>query len=314
MIEAGGQEQDARNVKFPEQKDDSASIKVSGPEPLVKKVIANLQAFVSQRANQIKDTVDVPVPKRRNLIGREGQTRQSIESGFNVSIIIPRQGDESTSVEIIGSPENVAKAKSHIAGLIKSPAGETIAVPRAVHHSVADKGNLFRRLRNDQKVTVDHSGEKPPPRPESRGRPTNDAPLPLITDDPVAAAETHSWDLVDHDPSLSTETGSIPWVLSGPSLEAIAAAKAVIEKAIARANQPVTKGYLVLPGSTSYGAIIGPGGSKINEIRRETGCDIQVPKNGNREAIEVSGDREGCQKAKLMILEAIRQGREGRRR
>ncbi|KAL9113536.1 MAG: hypothetical protein Q9227_002274 [Pyrenula ochraceoflavens] len=319
VVEAGGQEQDARNVKFPEPRDESSAIKVSGPEPLVKKIVANLQAFVSDRANQVRDTIEVPVAKRRNLIGREGQTRQSIESQYHVSVIIPRQGDQSTSVEIIGSPENVAKAKEHIASLTKSPAGEILPVPRAIHHAVADRGNLFRQLRNNHNVTVDHSGEKPPPRLEapagnrSRSRPTNGA-TPLITDDPVTAAESYLWDIVEHDPSTSSESGTIPWVLSGPSPESIAAAKATIERAMARANQPSTKGFLILPESTSYGAIIGPGGSKINEIRRETGCDVQVPKNGNKEAIEVSGGKDECEKAREMILDAVRQAGESRRR
>ena len=45
--------------------------------------------------------------------------------------------------------------------------------------------------------------------------------MPLITDDPAANANTHSWEM--HDLHSSSEDGEIPWVLSGPSPEALAA-------------------------------------------------------------------------------------------
>lgn len=332
VIAAGGTEKDAHAVKFPDQREESTSIKVSGPDDLVTRIIDSIKSFVSTRANQITDSIEVPVAKRGQLIGREGRIRQGIENDFIVSVNIPKAGNQTTAVEISGSAENVAKAKAHIATLIKDQAGETVIIPCSIHHTIADRGALFRRLRNDHQVTVDHSGQKPPPRPSTpltnSGRPTNpsasSATLPLITDDPstINPTETYSWDLVSTNAANGdeTSTSTIPWVLSGPSPEAIGTAKSLIERAVERASKPSTTGYLILPDTSTFGAIIGPGGRKINEIRRETGCEVQVPNarsgGAGKEAIEVRGTEEGCEKAKKMILEAVRNGGNagGRRR
>lgn len=320
---AGGTERDAHAVKFPEQREDSTSIKVSGPEDLVIKIIAAINSFVSERANQVSDSIEVPIAKRGQLIGREGRVRQGIENEFKVSVNIPKAGNQGSLVEIIGSAENVTNAKAHIATLIKDQAGETITIPRSIHHTIADRGALFRRLRNDHQVTVDHAGQKPPPRNTTpvKTRSTNGAnasALPLITDDPstASASEPYSWDLVSSNPAVSDNSGSIPWVLSGPSPDAIVTAKSMIEQAVERANQTSTIGYLLLPDTRAYGSIIGPRGTKINEIRRETGCEVQVPNHrnggnssgGESEAIEIRGNEEGCERAKELILEAVRIG------
>ena len=93
-------------------------------------------------------------------------------------------GSGSNGVKIAGLPDNVAKAKEHIAGMVKQEEGVEVAVPRHLHHVIADSGRFFGRLRNNQGVRVDHP--KPPPKPETtkskRGGAASGA-MPLITDD-----------------------------------------------------------------------------------------------------------------------------------
>ena len=308
MLEAGGPEQSAQAVKFPSRGSDSQSIVIMGTEPVVSKIVAAIESFISEKENQTTETIDVPTNKHRQLIGRGGDTRRKLEQQFSVSLNIPRENSGQTGVKIIGTDDNVAKAKAHIEGMVKDPEGETLLVPKSVHHAVAQNGNLFRRLKSDHGVTVDHGGNQPPPRPKAgaaRARTTNGSAPPLITDEPDMDA--FSWEIVQTEVA-DGDSGTIPWILSGQSAEKVAAAKAQIEAALETASQPSATGYLILPDPKSHGLVIGPGGRNVNAIRKRTGCDIQVPKAGSgEEAIVIVGTAEGCEDAKTMILDAIRE-------
>jgi polyribonucleotide nucleotidyltransferase len=129
--------------------------------------------------------------------------------------------------------------------------------------------------------------------------------MPLITDDPAAAASSHSWE--SHDLNGSSEDGEIPWVLSGASPEAVASARSKLEKAIEDAQKQNTIGFLILPDPRAYRHVIGPGGSEINRIRKKTGTKIQVPRDQQAgEAIEIVGSKEGVEDARDVILEIVR--------
>jgi hypothetical protein len=201
-------------------------------------------------------------------------------------------------------------AKTHILDLIKDQAGEAIQVPRKVHHTIADNGQFFRKLRNDHQVTVGHAGNKVPPKPAApTNARANGGSLPLITDDADAASNAHSWNVINM--GESDLDGEIPWVLSGPP-ENVAKAKTTLAAAIEQALKNTTTGYLVLPDPRTYRYVIGQGGSKVNSIRKATGCKVTVPRDQAKdEAIEVSGSADGVEKAKELILKAVEEGRNG---
>ena len=279
------------------------------------KIVAAIKAFVGQREGQITEIVEVIPEKHRLLIGRGGEIRRALESEFQVSVDIPKLGQQGlarSQIKIAGQPDNVQKAKAHILSLVKDQEGETIHVPRRHHHAISDNGQFFRSLRNNHKITVDHAGQHLPPKPTARSfHPSvNGDALPLITDDP--SAETHNWQLVEADES-NLEEGDIPWVLRG-SPDNIAKAKAKVEQALeqARSQQQSATGYLVLPDPRSHRFIIGQGGSQINAIRKQTGCKITVPRDQKQgEAIEIVGTKDGVEEARDVILEVVRNG--GRR-
>ena len=272
--------------------------------------MAAIESFVSQRENQVADIVDVPVDKHRKLIGRGGEIRRNLEEQFGVSLDVPRNGSGRTAIKLSGNSENVSKAKAHILEMVKEPEGETVLVPLSVHHTIAQNGNVFRKLRNDYGVTVDHGGRKPPPRPEV-GAPrtrSNDTAPPLITDEPNT--DDHRWDIVEPE-ATNGDVGTIPWILVGQSPEKIASAKAHLETALEAASKPTATGYLILADPKSHRHVIGAGGRTINAIRRKTGCDIQVPKAGSgtgEEAIVIVGDVTGCEEARDMMLDAVKEG------
>lgn len=306
VLAAGGSDDRrelARTIQFPKQDADGNTIKVEGRSSVVEKIVARIQEIVEERENQVTEVLEVPIEKHRSLIGRGGETKKQLESQLSVSIDIPRQGDGKTGVKITGRAENVSKAKEHIADLVKEEEGEAIQVPRNLHHAISNNGQIFRQLRSNHHVSVGHDGQTVPPKPSASR--ANGGALPLITDDEETTADAHSWKV---ESLTSKEDGDIPWVLRG-SPENVAKAKAIIAKSIEQARKNTTVGYLVLPDPKTYRYVIGQGGSTVNNIRSESGCRIQVPRNdSNDDAIELIGTEEGVEKAKELILEAVREG------
>jgi polyribonucleotide nucleotidyltransferase len=296
-------------IRFPKTDAEGNTIRIEGQKDVVDKICAAIEDLVKQQESQKTEIVEVKPEKHRLLIGRGGEKRRELEQQFKVSINIPRQtetGPARSQVKIAGQPEDVEKAKAHILEVTKDHEGETVNVPRRFHHTIADNGQFFRRLRNDHKVTVDHSGQRPPPKPSTPtpSRSAAGGDMPLITDNPSASTNTHHWE--EHDLHTNAEEGEIPWVLSGPSPEALQAARAKLDKALEEAKKQDTIGFLILPDPRAYRHVIGPGGSEINRIRKQTGTKIQVPKDQSKgEAIEVMGAKEGVEQARDMILEIV---------
>lgn len=295
-------------IRFPKTDAEGSNIRVEGQKAVVDQICAAIDALVLQQESQKTEVAEVNPDKHRLLIGRGGETRRQLEQQFGVSINVPRQtetGPARSQVRIAGQPEDVQKAKEHILELTKDMEGETINVPRRFHHTIADNGQFFRRLRSDHKVTVDHAGQRPPPKPST---PTpsrsNDSAMPLITDEPSLNTNTHSWE--SHDLHSSSDDGEIPWVLVGPSREAVAAARAKLDRALEEANKSDTMGFLILSDPRTYRHVIGPGGSEINKIRKQTGTRIQVPRDQSKgEAIEIVGQKEKVEEARDVILEIV---------
>ena len=294
-------------VKFPRAENDESTIRLEGNGAVVEKIIAVIQDFVKEKEDQVVVAVEVPQSQHRLLIGRGGETRRGIESKFNVNLDIPKQGSDRSGVKLRGSTTAAEEAKAYLLDLLQQQKGETINVPRYLHHTVSDNGTFFRRLRNDYRVTVDHAGQQIPTKPtvdDSRG----ETSLPLITDDP-ADAETHSWKVITASaPSGEAEPATIPWVLTG-NTDNVAKAKSALEKALASATDATTTGYLILPDPKTYRFVVGQGGSQINSIRSQTGCRITVPKGQAKgEAIEIRGSETGVEDAKELIIEAVKAG------
>lgn len=299
-------------MRFPRPESTESTIRLEGNGQIVESIIAAIEEFVKEREDQVTESLDVPTAQHRLLIGRGGETRRGIESKFNVTLDIPKQGSGRTDVKLKGPSGAVADAKEHVQGMLKEQHAETAFVPTHLHHVVADNGSFFRRLRADHQVTVDHAGKNVPSNSapeETRG--ANGSSLPLITDDPSESADAHSWNVVDTSSAANADTTPFPWVLSG-SPDNVAKARAAIEKAIASASQQSATGYLILPDPKTYRFVVGQGGSQINSIRKKTGCRINVPKDQARgEAIEIRGSSAGLEEAKDMILEAVQNGLNG---
>lgn len=300
-------------VRFPRPDSTESTIRLEGNGKIVDNIIAAIEGFVKEREDQVTETLDVPTAQHRLLIGRGGEARRGIESKFNVTLDIPKQGSGRTDIKLKGPSNAVADAKEHVQAMLKEQHAETADVPSYLHHVVADNGAFFRRLRNEYQVTVDHAGKSvPTSRSTEETRAVgNGASLPLITDDAEAASDAHSWNVIDNAKTADADVSPFPWVLTG-SPENVAKARAAITKAIDTAQKQSAIGYLILPDPKTYRYVVGQGGSQINTIRKKTGCRINVPKDQARgEAIEIRGSSAGLEEAKDMILEAVQNGLNG---
>ena len=313
VVSAGGPDDKQalpRTVRFPNQDSENSEIIVQGNSVVVDKIVAAIENIVEQKKNQITETVEVAPEKHGYLIGREGSIRKELEAKFRVTIDIPRrepgQTNTNPDIKITGIAEDVDKAKDHILEMVKEPESETVEIPSRLYHVVIDGGQFVRRLQRDFKVSVDYNGQQPPPRPEERTPDLNDS-LPLITDSEDDASQRFTWEVVESDNQGGAE-GDFPLLIKG-KLEQIAKAKAEIAKAVALAEQQSFVGYLILPDSSKFRLIIGPGGSQVGEIRRDTGCRITVPRSQDvGEPIVIRGSEEGVEKAKEIILGLVKNG------
>ncbi|KAF3908268.1 Vigilin [Arthrobotrys entomopaga] len=300
----------ARMVRFPHHDVTDNNIKVEGPADVVDKIIKELEAIISAEKDKVTIVVDIPTEKHRKLIGREGSVRKEIEKTFNVTVDIPRQrpdGETPTGVKIIGGADDVEKAKEHILELTKDQDVQNVSVPRALHHSISDNGALARTFRNRYNVDIGFSGELPPKPKGQQGRKrAADSGLPLITDEPGESASTYSWEVIDSSEGAG-EAGDVTWILRG-SAEDNAKAVAELKRMIDDESGKTTTGYLFLPDPSKYRYVVGPGGSQVNSIRKETGCKITIPKEQSDEAIVIKGSKEGVEAAKETILGLVQGG------
>ncbi|KAI9709655.1 MAG: hypothetical protein M1812_007633 [Candelaria pacifica] len=317
VIKAGGPDDRrelARMVRFPPAESDDNNVRVEGNKSVVDNIVAAIQGIADERGTQVTQTIEVAPAKHRLLIGRGGETRRQIEAQFSVVLDIPRQTAPETtrsSVKLIGQPSSVENAKLHILEIVKDQEGETVQIPLSLHHAVSENGQIFRRLRNDHKVTVDHNGHQPPPNSATSNTrsPASGAALPLITDDQDSNTN-FSWE-IQHNRSETSAQGDIPWVLRGTP-DNVSKARKALEKAIEQAQQQSSTGFLILPDPRAYRHVIGPGGSQVNLIRKKTGCKITVPRDQARgEAIEIKGTKEGVEEAKDIILEVLNRATAG---
>jgi transcription antitermination factor NusA-like protein len=337
VAEAGGPDDQRainRMVQFPKQGSDDRNIHISGPSSTVEKITKAIMALADGRKGFVTESVPVPHEKHRLLVGAGGSARRKIETDFSVELQVPRAASDKggsdehkppAAVTLTGNPDNIAKARAHIEALLKEQSTATVQVPRHLHHLVSDDGAIFRKLRNELGVTVDHAGARPPPRPQAAGpkrggRPAGAGAMPLITDDPEQAADSHAWELVASEPAAEADAGdaakTIPWALRG-SEEKVARAREMIERAVERAGKPTATGYLVLPDARLYRYVIGQSGATVNGIRAKTGTAITVPRQGGGggeggvgEAIEIRGEAKGVEEARDLILEAVRAAKE----
>ncbi|GAO47518.1 hypothetical protein G7K_1723-t1 [Saitoella complicata NRRL Y-17804] len=309
VVKAGGPDDRvalARMVRFPRAGSTDDNINVKGDRALVDKVIAEFQKIVKDLEERVTIEVDIAAEKHRVVIGRAGAARRDLETRFNVSIDVPRQKKDGTpgsgGIKVTGKQEDVEKAQEEILNMTKGADSVVVVVPRALHRHVADGGNFIRQLRSQYNVSVDHGRvQLPKPASKPKAKETNgDAPR-IDDEDAAAPSKGYAWEVVDE--GADEEAGEdIPWNLRGEEAN-IEKAKEAIEKQIEAVKGQQFTGYLVVPAH-KHRFIVGQGGSRIQQIRAETGSRVDVPRAKGDEVVVIKGGKDNIEKARQMILEA----------
>jgi hypothetical protein len=163
---------------------------------------------------------------------------------------------------------------------------------------VSNEGRTKNQLRQRFQVYVGHEGAEIP---SVATAPTN-GDLGRIDDD-----EAYSWHVVEEPSDSSDET--IPWKLRGSNDANLQKAKDFIESLVSSMrDQGNCTGYLGVPPEHHH-LVIGKGGQRIAVVRDETGCNVDVPRRGDgNDIIVIRGSRDGVEKAKELIVEAVESG------
>jgi polyribonucleotide nucleotidyltransferase len=295
-----------RMINIPKAGTNDPIIKVTGNKKVVNRIVKAIKEIVSEKEQQVEEVVNVPTDKHRSLIGPGGIIKRELEEEHSVSIQIPRQGSGDDKIIIAGVPEHVEKAREKIAALTANPYKAEIAVPKRLHAELADRGTFIRKLKNEFDVRVEH-GRVNLPKPVDIKVPDDAIGSVLITDDEKDTTSKWKWTVVkDQATDQPQSDATIPWKLRGED-DACQRAKTLIESTLNQVSKHNTTGYMWLADPSRYRLLIGPGGSRINQIRSESGCSIAVPKAGanSNEVITLRGNDEQLEKARQMILASI---------
>jgi KH domain len=182
---------------------------------------------------------------------------------------------------------------------VKSNDGITVQIPRHLHHRVSNDGRTKNQLRQRYQVYVSYEGAQIPP----ATKPPVNGTLGRIDDD----EQPFSWHVLEDAANPTNET--IRWRLRSSNEANLLKAKTFLEDIVKSIpNGPLATGFLSIPSEHHY-LIIGKGGQQIGQVRDKTGCTIDVPNRGDKnDVIIIRGCRNGVEKAKELIIEAVEQG------
>jgi len=166
-------------------------------------------------------------------------------------------------------------------------------VPGRLHHRVSNDGRTKNELRRRFQVHVSHDGVEIPPPVRTNGA------IGRIDEEEAR----YPWHVIK-DPDESSDN-SIPWKLRGQEINLQKARRYLEEIIESMGKLGNWTGHLSVPPK-HHRLVVGSGGQRISQIRQETDCTVDVPRQGDEnDVIVIRGSRDGIEKAKDMILESV---------
>lgn len=261
-------------LTIPNEGVESDEITSEGDKTIVEKIIAQVKAIIALKEAAVQFEYDLPKSKHRLIVGPSGLIRKALQDEFDATIDIPRPNDESTIVKLSALPEKLEALKAKIEELTKDDWSVSIDIPEKYHALVSERGAIFNKLQSDFGVEVAHGNltrkasklsSATLPTPPQSAQPTDEDVKSLFT---IVAQE-----------STGEEGESIPWRLKGKDTEK--AAKFVNER-LAHAKEASFNGWLYAKNPSVFSKIIGPKGSKVNQIRQKSHTFITVPRGNDK--------------------------------
>ncbi|ODV77921.1 vigilin [Suhomyces tanzawaensis NRRL Y-17324] len=267
-----------RLLSIPNEGTGSDEVVSEGPKTIVDKVIKQIKDIISLKEASITEEYELPKEKHRFIVGPSGSIRRALQTEFNATIDIPRPNDDSTIIKLQGLPEKVEALKAKIAELVKDDWNVSIDVPQEFHALVSERGAIFNKLKKEFNVEVQHGNlTRQAAKLSSASIPT--PPESAFPQDD----EKTKFTIVDNE-AVEASAQFIPWRLKGDEKDTEKAAKFIQER-LANASGATSIGWLYSKNPSAFSKIIGPQGSKVNQIRKKSSTFITVPrandKNGN---------------------------------
>ncbi|KAI5954540.1 SCP160 [Candida jiufengensis] len=281
IIKNAGGEDVPRNryhklLTIPNEGSGSNEVVSQGDKSIVDKIISQIEKIIKNKEASVVEEIELPKEKHRLIIGPNGSIRQSLQTEYNITLDIPRPNDESTIVKINGLPENVANVKTKIEELTKDDWLSSIDIPTKYHSLISDRGAIFKKLKNEFGVEVTH------------GNLTRQASkLSSIISNPPSNAypeeeESYKFTLEEFNTTEPNQESTIPWRFKG-SEESVSKVEKLIKKKLEKLKSSSNYiGWIYVNKTNSFSKIIGPQGSKINQLRNKNNCFIQVPNSNDK--------------------------------
>lgn len=262
-------------LTIPNEGSGSDEVTSQGDKAIVNKIIEQIKDIVALKEASIIAEYELPKEKHRLIIGPGGSIRSELQKTYETSIDIPRPNDQSTIVKLAGLPDKIEALKAKLDEITKDDWNVSIDVPERYHSLVSEKGAIFKKLKNDYKVEVQHgtltrlasklSGSASPNPPEEALPENNEKTKFTIS----SLAEGEISETV------------IPWRLKGEEKDTKKAAE-LINQRLENAKNASAAAWFYSANPSSFTKVVGPLGSVVNGIRSKTNTFITVPRSNEK--------------------------------
>lgn len=267
-----------------------------GNKDIVEKIIKQVKEIVALKESSITVEYELPKDKHRFIVGPLGSIRHSLQDEYGVHMDIPRPSDSSSMIKLSGVPEKVESLIERIKSLTKDNWAVSIDIPEGLHALVAERGAIFKKIQNDFDVEVQHGNNT------RRASKLSNEPIPSVPESAFPKeGENKKFTVV---PLVNSNLSDkvIPWRFVGEDDKARRASELVKER-LEKAKNATSIGWFFVEDLSVFNKIIGFQGTKINQIRNESGAFITVPrgKKENSNFIFLVGTEDNLQKARDLI-------------
>ncbi|EGG10543.1 uncharacterized protein MELLADRAFT_115471 [Melampsora larici-populina 98AG31] len=337
---AGGDEDDAKMVKFP-RTSDSNQVIIKGSKKLIPKIKEQLEIEVNKLKSQIVWGLQIPKSIQPGLIGRGAIGLKTLQNQFGILIHAPGWREWSTVSEpinlnddlkgvedneifkLVGTKEACLAAAQEMKSKAVpkervSKASKTVMVPKALHNQVSRNGRLFREL--PKAIRIDHSNIRTP---QPFQMPTSvldkaiagaTIPATRIDMDEEDAENQMGWNVQEIPESKESEDGEIPWNIHGPNEEEVEKVSQMIQNRIKKETNnknPKTKTFTHLAIAkvpvSLMPRIIGRGGNGLRIMNEESdGAMIDVIGKVGSDSLSICGSLEQLEIVKKIIIRFIK--------
>lgn len=264
-----------RLLSIPNESSGSDEVTSKGDKAIVDKIIEQVKDIIAIKEASITEEYDLAKEKHKLIVGPGGSIRHALQDEFGCNIIIPRPNDESTIIKISGLEEKIQALKEKIDSITKDDWNVVIDVPQRYHALVSEKGSIFKELKTNHNVEVQHGvlnrqasklSSASSPAPPQEALPANEEEIKFTIAPLEVAGES---DVV------------IPWRLKGDEKDTAKVAE-IIKSRLQQAEESTHAGWFYVANSSKFTKLVGREGSVVKKIRQQTKNFITVPKSTDK--------------------------------